>query len=237
MHNRRNSILPQIPRPEPKEKPVVEQLVHPEASPTTHARQKMVKPFEVTPEAKFNRLYGSLRTEGGWEHVVDNYAKGGITTVAAATVTANVTLALTNPETRLLRWPGAVQLYLCIRSFALGLSTATLATLGSLDVYYQDLIGGQIIPLGSIQSNDEINLQNVNILIPTPVTDAGALANPIGQLQVALSSGATVGTYVWQMGFSYAYLLPAIKGYEIQHIQELMDGHYGPVEPHRHHGG
>lgn len=231
--HRRHTELPKIPTPQPHEMPVVEQLTHADAP--THERQKMVKPFEVTPEARFNRLYGSLRVDGSWQNVVDNYAKGGITTIQSTLVQSSVTLALSNPETRLSRWPGAVQMYLVLRSFSIAPTTASFAVLGSLDLYYQDLIGGQTIPLGSIVQNDEVNLQNCNILIPTPITDPGALANPVGNIQATLSGAGTIGTYIWQIAFSYAYLLPAVKGYEIQHIQDLMDGHYGTTDTHNQH--
>lgn len=223
MPQRPSTIIPFFPQPK-KEQPVVEHLITPGHHDT---RPSMVKPYENVAIPRYNILYGTLRVVDGWQWLIDNYAKGGITTVAASTVVANVTLAQSAQETRLSRWPGAVALYLCIRSFGLAASTATFTTAGSLDVYYQDLIGGQIIPLGSIPNNDELNLTNVNIIIPTPITDAGALANAIGQVQIALNSGATVGTYIWQIGFSYAYLLPAQKPYEVQHVEDLLDGHPG----------
>ena len=230
MMHRRHTTLPAIPKPEPKEYPAVEHLVTP---PHGHdARPEVIKPFENVPRPQFNRLYGSLRVENGWQDVIDNYAKGTLTTVAATLVQSPVTLGLTSPETRLLRWPGAVQLYLAIRSFGMAPTTATFATAGSIDIYYQDLIGGQIIPLGCLPSNDEINLPNINLLIPTPITDAGALANPIGNIQATLNSGATVGAYIWQIAFSYAYLLPTTKPYEVQHVEDLLDAHPGYAKHH-----
>src|SRR5438309_11827231 len=149
MMHRRGTEIPFIPKPEPKEDLDVEHLIAPHHH---DVRPEVVKPYENVMRPQLNRLYGTLRVEDGWKEVIDNYAKGGVTSIAGALATANVTLALANAETRLLRWPGAVQLYLAIRSFSIALSTATLATLGSLDVYYQDLIGGQVIPLGNIQS-------------------------------------------------------------------------------------
>lgn len=224
-YQRRSTQIPFVPKPEHKEHPVLEQLttpVHPH-----DPRPEMVKPYENVAIPRYNKLYGTLRVEDGWQHAVDNYAKGGLTTVANTQVAAAVTLAQQFQETRLSRWPGAVQLYLAIRSFSLAMTTASLAVVGSLDIYYQDLIGGQIIPLGNIQSNDELNVAGMTVLIPTPITDAGALANPIGQVQATLSAGATVGTYIWQIAFAYAYLLPAMKPYEVQHVEELLDGHPG----------
>lgn len=224
---KRDGHVPFVPKPEHKEMPVVEHLITPAHGHDT--RPAVIKPYDNVMRPQLNRLYGSLRVEDGWQWQIDNYAKGGVTSVAAATVAANVTLAQTAQETRLLRWPGAVQMYLAIRSFGLALSTATLATAGSLDVYYQDTIGGQIIPLGSIANNDELNLTNVNILIPTPITDAGALNLPIGQVQVTLSAGATVGTYIYQIAYAYVYLLPTTKPYEVQHVEDLLDAHPGSI--------
>ncbi len=223
--NRRHTELPFVPKPEHKDYPNVEHLVTP---PHGHdARPEVIKPFDNVPRPQLNRLYGSLRTEEGWKDVVDNFAKGTLTTIAATLVQAPVTLGLTASETRLLRWPGAVQLYLVIRSFGMAPTTATFTTAGSIDLYYQDLIGGQTIPLGCLPNNDEINLPNINLLIPTPITDAGALANPIANIQATPTSGATVGTYIWQIAFSYAYLLPTTKPYEVQHVEDLLDAHPG----------
>lgn len=222
---RRSTEVPKIPKPTAKENPDVEHLIKPHNA-HRDARPEMVKPYQNVVWPQLNKLYGTLRVEGGWQYVVDNWANGSITTIAGSQVLVDVNLNLQSQDVRLSRWPGAINMYLCIRSFALALSTATLATSGSLDVYYIDF-AGQTIPLGSIQSTDEVNLQNVNILIPTPITDAGGIFDDMGQLGVTLSSGATVGTYIWQMAISWAYLLPTMKPYEIQHVEELYDGHPG----------
>jgi hypothetical protein len=229
MH-RRSTHVPNISQPAHKENPDVEELI---TSPSHHkdVRPQVVKPFAQVMHPQLNRMYGSLRVDDGWQYVIDNYANGGLTTVAAAQVTANVTLAQALPELRLERWPGAVSLYLVIRSFAMALSTATLATLGSLDVYYQDTIGGQTVPLGSIVSTDEINAVNCNYLIPTPITDPGITT--VGKIGVTLSSGATVGTYIFQIAFSYAYLLPTTKPYDVQHVEDMLDAHPGYAQHHR----
>lgn len=234
MYRRRNGPLPRIPLTEHEEHPNTEILIQPDQNPALHPhrhdkRPEVVKPYENVLHPEMNRLYGSLRVEDGWEKVVDNYSNGSLTTVAGQVVQSSVKLLTPAPETRLSRWPGAVQLYLCIRSFSFALSTATLATQGSLDVYYQDTIGGQTIPLGSMASTDELNLLDVHYLIPTPITDAGLLTNAIGNIQATLSAGATVGTYIWQLGVSYAYLLPTNKPYDVQHVEDLLDAHPGHI--------
>lgn len=230
MYRRHNTSIPRIPTPSSKENLDVEKLIH--EGHLHDVRPEVVKPYENVSVPRFNQLYGTLRTENGWQWLVDNYANGTFTTIAATLVLTNVSLALTQQEIRLSRWPGAVNMYLCIRSFSVAPSTASFTTLGSLDLYYQDLLGGQIIPLGTIYNNDELNLNNVNILIPTPITDAGMLATNVGQIRATLSTGATVGNYTWQIAFSYAYLLPTMKPYEVQKVEELLDAHPGHIRKH-----
>jgi hypothetical protein len=120
-------------------------------------------------------------------------------------------------------------MYLVIRSFAIAPSTASFATAGSIDLYYQDTIGGQTVPLACIINNAAFSMEDCCILIPTPITDPGQLSNAIGNIQAILSAAGTVGVYIWQIAFSLAYLLPTTKPYEIQHIEELLDAHPGHV--------
>lgn len=235
-YHRRSTLVPFTPKPDHKETPVVETLVMPDhALPDRDRRPEVIKPFDNVMQPQFNRFYGSLRTNDGWKDIVDNYAKGSLTTVAGAQVLSNVFLAQTTQETRLSRWPGAVQMYLAIREFGIAPSTASFATIGSIDMYYQDLIGGQVVPLGSFTSSLAIQYHDLSVLIPTPITDAGYLSstvNPIGQIQANLSAGATPGTYVWQIAFAYAYLLPTPKPYDIQHVEDLLDAHPGSIHKH-----
>lgn len=202
---RHNLILPKhpiTPPPQPKEE-VVEQLVQ---RPPVDTRPKLLKPVEFLPMPHFNRMYGTLRHDDGWRYVIDNYASGTVTTVANATTTVAVKLTL-DPHWRLEQWPGGTQVFLAIRQFSIAPQTATFATPGAIDVLYQDTIGGQIIPLGDFVSSQgyTIFLQS---LIPTPLTDPDV--QNVGNLLFALNTGATPGTYNWQMGFSGAYMLPAL---------------------------
>jgi hypothetical protein len=188
-----------------QEHAVTEQLVqeHPHPLP----KRRTLPEKALIPQ--YGELYGSLKTKGGWRYMVDNYANGTITTVAASQQTATVTLKLP-PNWSLERYPGATQLFLCIRQFALA-PQAPLTTLGDLVCLYQDTVGGQILPLGVFPSTTGGNA-NLTSIIPTPITDPGN--TNIGTLLVSLSSGATAGTYDWQLSFSAAFLLPNIEGYK-----------------------
>lgn len=211
-YGKRGTITPAIPTPDKKEHPVVEELVE-KPEDIKHAEEQAakisgvdVKPLDYFYHPEYNILYGSLRTEGGWRYTVDNIATGNVTTIAGATVTSAVSLAIA-PFTRISQWPGAVQAYLVVRHFCVAPSTATFTTAGELEIQYVDSIGGFIIPMADIINNQSFNSLDNSILIPTPITDPSVKA--IGTLNFTLSSGATVGTYLWQMGFAYAYLLPA----------------------------
>ena len=199
---------PHIPKPAPREEPVVEELTHP----AHDTRPVAIKQQQRVLLPKFNKLYGSLRTENGWQNEVTNYAKGTLTTVAGSQVSAAVSLLYNNskPNWRLEQWPGGVLLYLVIRGFSIAPSTATFATIGDIDLYFQDT-SGQIIPLGVCINNDEITQPSLNIIVPSPITDPDNAA--VGSILATLDAGATVGTYNWQMAFSGAYLAPAENGY------------------------
>ncbi len=211
-------------KPQPREIPVEEHLVTPHIINTEH---QVLPPHKAIPhrarEPRYNKLYGSLMTEGGWRYVVDNYANGTITTIAATQVSKQITLGVNAPDIRVGNWPGAIQMYLCLRSFALSPTTATFATVGTLDCYFQDN-GGQLIPLGDFLNNSANNL-GLDIVVPTPIQDPGV--TNVGNLLVTLNSGATVGTYDFQFGFSYAYLMPETNPYESGQIIEEERYHHG----------
>lgn len=160
-------------------------------------------------------------TENDWRYLIDNYANGTVTSVAASQVSTKISLGVTMPDIRVNNWPGAIQMYLCIVSFSLSPQTASFATLGTLDCYFQDS-GGQFIPLGDFLNNQSINM-GLTILLPTPIQDSGI--QNVGELYVTLNSGATVGTYNYQFGFSYAYLLPQENPYKLDQIIEEGNHH------------
>jgi hypothetical protein len=168
----------------------------------------------------FNHIYDSLRSQQAWRYSADNAAAGTFTTVAGATTPVLVTL-LNKPNYRTSQWPGAVQVYLVIRSFSFAPQTATFATPGALDINFVDK-SGNLVPVGDFISNQSANI-GFDTLLPVPITDPGE--QNVGTLNVALNAGATVGTYNWQLGFSYAYLIPAAEGYKVEHHHSIAEGH------------
>lgn len=168
---------------------------------------------------RYNQLYDSLRSQQAWRYSADNSAGGTFVTTAGATVATAVALRNT-PNYRTSQWPGGVQVYLVIRSFSFAPQTATFATPGALDVTFVDK-SGNLVPVGDFISNQSGNI-GFDTLLPVPITDPGELT--VGSLNVALNAGATVGTYNWQLGFSYAYLVPAIDAYKVEHHQSVTEG-------------
>lgn len=215
--HRRSTIVPFIPPPEKKEKPVTEDLLHVQEHEHHDMRPTIKKPWEEIIVPRFNKLYGSARTEDGWRYVVDNMANGTILTVAGSTVLQTVKLNNT-PNWLLERWPGGTQLFLCIRQFSIA-PQAQGATNGAIDCQYVDN-SGMIIGLGDYLSNSGGDL-SLNSLIPSPVTDPGL--QTLGQLAVLLNTGATPETYYWQILFSGAYMIPDLQGYD--HIVRGGDNH------------
>jgi hypothetical protein len=201
---------PSIPTPEKREIPVVEELVH-VPHPGVANRPLMKKERERILIPHFNRMYGTLRTENGWKYIIDNYANGTITDIAGAQAIAPVSLHYP-PNWRLEQWPGGTNLYYCIRMFSLA-SQIIAATAGSMDVYYQDILTGFIVPLGDYEYTQS-GIEFLDIVLPVPVSDPG-LQNNVGQLQFNLSGAGTPETINWQLSFSGAYLLPDIRDDEI----------------------
>lgn len=198
-------------------------------NPYTDQLKKPVEPHDSRPfmlkqklpilVPQFNQLYDNLRSQQAWRYSADNSAGGTFTTVANQTVSTNVVLR-NNPNYRTSQWPGGVQVYLVIRSFSFAPQTATFATPGALDIAFVDK-SGNLVPIGDFISNQSGNI-GFDTLLSVPVTDPGE--QNVGSLNVALNAGATVGTYIWQLGFSYAYLVPALEGYKIEHSHTISEG-------------
>jgi hypothetical protein len=225
---------PFIPKPKRKEEPVIEEMTHPlehQAIPKAPLAYKQDIPILIP---RYNVLYDSFRTKQGWRYAADYYANGTVTTVAGSAVLVDVDLTLpTNtqsPNWRLEQWPGGTQVFLCIRFFSVGPQTASLATAGEIDVLFYDDFGN-IAPLGVVPNNGFYNNNNDTIM-PTPLTDSGA-AN-VGVLSFTLNSGATVGTYSWQMAFAAAYMLPAMKAYDLEKISDEKYSHFLHTDKHPH---
>lgn len=205
------------------EEPLEEQLVHP--APRSDHRLRAYKQRDKVLTPEFNRSYGSDKVEESWRYLVDNFATGTVLTVAGANVAKAVTL--TNATNWLLvRWPGAVQLYLCIRKFSIAPQGAATLT-GNVDCQFQDAVSGQTIPLGNVVTNGQIIFDGA-AQIPSPVTDPGNAA--IGTLNFLLSAGGTPLTYNWQLGVSAVYVIPCLEGYTAESIHEVL---HEPVAAHR----
>jgi len=218
MANIKHITNPFIPKPVHKEIPNTEELIH---DPPQHAAPHVLKQDIPVLVPNYNYLYDTLRSRDAWENSADGYANGTVTTVAGSLVTSPVVLTLPantqSPNWRLQQWPGGTLLYLFIRSFSMGPQTATFATQGEIDVVFIDQFGNPA-PLGVIPNNSFFN-ETPGVLLPSPITDSGQQTR-LGNLSCTLNAGATVGTYSWQMGFSCAYLLPALKGYNLERIGE-----------------
>jgi hypothetical protein len=207
--------LSQLPPVNPYEEEAKERVI---PKPGHDPRPYMVREAEKVLIPRYNELYDTLRTRGGWKYMADGLATGTITTTPGATAQASVTLAKT-PNWRLEQWPGAVQVYLCIRFFGIVPQTVPTANAG-LEVLFYDQ-GGNIAPLGEYLAQAGGNA-SFDTILPTPITDPGK--GDIGTITVALSNVASSGgTYNWSIGFSAAYLLPARYGYEILD-QERYEG-------------
>lgn len=215
MANLKHRTNPFIPKPARKEEPVVEELVQ-EHPPIAHHMMKPDVPIMVP---NYNKLYDSWRTTQAWRYGADAYANGTVTTVAGQTVAVDVDLTLPASYQgniwRLSQWPGGTQLFPFVRDFSLGPQTATFATAGEIDVVYVDEVGNPV-PLGTYGNNTFYPNQSINALMPGAIMDSGQQA--MGQLLFTLNTGATVGTYSWQLAFSAAYMLPTVKGYHIERI-------------------
>jgi hypothetical protein len=218
----KHKINPYIPKPERKEQPVEEELVQEPIHIPTRVQADI--PLLVP---NFNKFYDSYATTQGWRYSSDEYANGSVTTIANQTV--NVVVNLTVPANtqgpiwNLKKWPGGTLLYPVVRFFSLGPTTATFATQGAISVIFYDQFGNPT-PLG-VLANNAFFQQSFQTIMPGAITDTGQQIN-IGTLSFTLNSGATVGTYNWQMAFSAAYLIPALKGYHTERIG-FDEWHFG----------
>jgi hypothetical protein len=205
--------------------PYSETPVTPFNFPPTHDERPQlhkVEPRELY-VPRYNELYSSLRTRGDWRYAIDNYAIGQFTTIANTTLQVPVTLAIALDNKRLSQWPDAINLYLCLRAFALAPLVKVLATVVGLTVVFQDT-GGLAIPIGATESDTPINSQTV-ILFTTPITDPGIMN--IGTLLVKLEPTGTPATYDYMIGVSYAYLAATVEPYTSEKSVSSEQSHNG----------
>lgn len=216
MASQNHKTNPFIPKPAKREEPSPELLTH---ESTEHRLPIPMKQDVPMLFPNFNDLYDTYRSRGAWRYSADGYANGTITTVANTAVSTAVSLTLPantqSPNWRLEQWPGGTLLYLVIRYFSIGPQTASFATAGAITCVFVDQFGNNV-PLGVVPNNNFFSSSTITI-VPGAITDSGQQVN-LGQLVATLNSGATVGTYAWQIGFSVAYLIPAIKGYKLERI-------------------
>lgn len=227
---RLHQYLPGIPKPAEKEDPAVEQLTHAHFIPDHRPQAEKPKVHNLIP--RYNTLYGTDRVEGSWRNLIDNVASGTFTTAGSGTA-LRVPVKLANePKWRLDQWPGAVNLYLCIRQFSVGVNlTAPAVTLGSILCSFEDP-AGRVIPLGMFISNTAFNQDDIDMLIHTPITDPNN--QNVGTLIFQIAAvGITSTNYSYQMAFSGAYMIPQLTaGYEqplgehIHHDERLHIHHH-----------
>lgn len=177
-------------------------------------RDKKLKQHLAIPN--LNQLYDSLKTPAGWRYIVDAYAVGNVSTSSGGQIGSIVTLQ-PNQQPQLQKWPGAIQLYICINSFTICPRTVP-ATAGNITITF---VGnnGFTVPFGGFM-NTASYTNNNSYIIPDSVIDIGV--SNIGLLNF-FQSGGTAATYDWSMTFSYVYMLPAQKGYTVHEYDQWKE--------------
>lgn len=219
-----HQYVPGIPKPAEKENPVTEQLTQAHFVPDHRPQAEKPRVHNLIP--RYNTLYGTDRVEGSWRSLIDHRAFGTFTTAGSGAALRVAVTLVNDPQWRLEQWPGAVNLFLCIRQFSVGVNlTAPAVTLGSILCNFEDP-AGKTVPLGMFISNTAFNQDDIDMLIPTPITDPNN--KNVGTLifQIA-GAGITSTNYSYQMAFSGAYMIPQlVAGYEeevgIPHYDERL---------------
>lgn len=201
----------------PDQDPYNSQLTNP--LPTHDMRLAQYKQREKVLKPTYNVLYGNTSVEGAWRYEILATVTGNTgTTSANATITKSITLSAPLGA-RLVQWPGAIHGYLVLRYFSLA-PQAAITTVGSINVTFLDAIGGYTVPLGNMVSSGSMQ-QDRDVIIPTPITDPNITT--LGSLLVNLVGAApTTSDYNFQLGFSVAYLLPSLHGYDQESIHEVL---------------
>lgn len=166
-----------------------------------------------------NKIYSTLGADQGFEMCADGYASGSITTIANMDVVIPISV-IRNGSWLTGKWPGSTQVYPVLTFFSVA-PQAIPTALGAISVSYIDA-SGIIAPLGVFTSNDSLVLPQIEIIIPSSITDPGQIK--IGSLLFRLN-GVTpdVATYYYQIAFSAAYVLPASKGYRVEEYDHIME--------------
>lgn len=164
----------------------------------------------------FNKAYSTLRDHDSlWRYMSDDVVTVTLTPNAGATAQTAVSPTANggNFKLRTSQYPGAIQVHLVVRTFAMApqASTATGAIEFRLNTAF-----GDVIPLGVYVATQTAPITMLQAIGPTPIADAG-IPN-YGNL-IAISQGlATPVAVTVQLGFSFLYLLPdpAFRGYAAQ---------------------
>ena len=160
---------------------------------------------------RFNLPYSAeAHNQDGWRFVCGPLTlfDGTLGAAGGANVLQQVTIALpagtVSPTLLLDRYPGAMYVNLFVRSFAI-CATATGQT-GLQECFFTDS-GGAVVPLG-IYNTAVLNsgLQAIQALCSTPLTDPGL--QTLGTLNVQNIGAATPVSQRWQLGISYAFMVP-----------------------------
>lgn len=98
-----------------EENPWREEADNPQAVDTRLHMLKEDRPI-LTP--RYNTIYDTMRSNQAWRYTSDNFATGSLSVNPGATTITPVTLAQ-KINTRISQWPGAIQMFLYLRSFSI----------------------------------------------------------------------------------------------------------------------
>lgn len=162
---------------------------------------------------RFSLPYSAeAHVQDGWRFVCGPFSMFDGTMTAPGggnstqTIAVNLAAGTLSPTFLLDRYPGALYVNLFIRSFSF-VPTGTTMT-GLQECWFTDP-GGAVVALGiyNTANQSSSNYLAVQALCNTPLTDPGLQA--LGQINVQnIGIGGTPVTVRWQLGVSYAFLVP-----------------------------
>jgi hypothetical protein len=108
--------VPEVPTPPLQEEPVIErEIVN---DPDLDYRPVLVKPKEKIKIPHYNTLYDSVRSNSAWDKCADLWTHGSLAFIGQGVTSAPVTITVPGGAFRLAQWPGALQVFLVLRSFS-----------------------------------------------------------------------------------------------------------------------
>lgn len=166
------------------------------------------------PVPQYSVLYNSLGTRDTWHYSIDCCVTGTITPAAAATAAVTIPATMLSsalaPLAKLSRFPGAILMYLVIKSFHLAPVAQTMT--GAYDVRFLTEMG-DTVPLCVLPGPGSYN-EDVLKALPSPFTDAGLSGGRLGTLSLTGNTIAGAVVCVWDMAFAFAYKIPVLQEYE-----------------------